>query len=116
MQSLFWSVFSRIWTEYCELSLYLVRIRENTDQKKFHRKRSGTFSYLHNFPYLAQYKAVLFDKKKKNEKHLMKMKISQSGLSFKYLVKYFSISVIYGYSSITGFWRDNPILLATLNI
>ena len=68
MQSLFWSVFSRIWTEYCELSLYLVRIMENTDQKKFHRKRSGTFSYLHNFPYLAQYKAVLFDKKKKKKK------------------------------------------------
>ena len=32
----FWSVFFRIWTEYADLlskSLYLVQIRENTDQK-----------------------------------------------------------------------------------
>ena len=39
----FWSVFSRIWTEYGDLlrkSPYSVRIRENTDQKKL---RSWTF-------------------------------------------------------------------------
>ena len=30
----FWSVFSRIWSEYGErISLYSVRMRENTDQK-----------------------------------------------------------------------------------
>ena len=34
----FWSVFSRIWTEYRKIwgiSLYSVQMRENTDQKKF---------------------------------------------------------------------------------
>ena len=37
IRSFFWSVFSRIWTEYGEIrsiSLYSVRMRENTDQKK----------------------------------------------------------------------------------
>ena len=37
IRSFFWSVFSRIWTEYGEIlgiSPYLVRMRENTDQKK----------------------------------------------------------------------------------
>ena len=37
MWSFFWSVFSRIRTKYGEIrrkSLYSVRIRENTDQKK----------------------------------------------------------------------------------
>ena len=35
----FWSVFSRIWTEYCDLlskTQYSLQIRENTDQKKHH--------------------------------------------------------------------------------
>ena len=35
--SIFWSVLSRIWTEYGDLirkSQYLVRIQGNTDQKK----------------------------------------------------------------------------------
>ena len=37
IRSFFWSVFSHIWTEYGEIlriSLYSVRMRENTDQKK----------------------------------------------------------------------------------
>ena len=37
IQSFFWSVFSRIRTEYGEIlsiSLYSVRMRENTDQKR----------------------------------------------------------------------------------
>ena len=37
IQSFFWSVFSRIWTEYGEIlriSLYSVRMPKNTDQKK----------------------------------------------------------------------------------
>ena len=37
IRSFFWSVFSRIWTEYEDLrsnSQYSVRIRDNTDQKK----------------------------------------------------------------------------------
>ena len=36
IRSFFWSAFSRIWTEYGELrsiSLYSVRMRENTDRK-----------------------------------------------------------------------------------
>ena len=39
IQSFFWSVFSCIWTEYGEIlfiSLYSVRMRENTDQKKLY--------------------------------------------------------------------------------
>ena len=37
IRSFFWSIFSRIWTEYGEIlpiSPYSVRMRENTDQKK----------------------------------------------------------------------------------
>ena len=37
IRSIFWSVLSRIWTEYGDLirkSQYLVRIQGNTDQKK----------------------------------------------------------------------------------
>ena len=37
LRSFFWSVFSRIWTQYGEIlriSLYSVRMRENMDQKK----------------------------------------------------------------------------------
>ena len=37
IQSFFWSLFSRIWTEYGEIrsiSPYSVQMRENTDQKK----------------------------------------------------------------------------------
>ena len=37
LRSFFWSVFSRIWTEYGEIlriSLYSVRMREHMDQKK----------------------------------------------------------------------------------
>ena len=37
IRSFFWSVFSRIWTEYREIrsiSSYSVRMRENTEQKK----------------------------------------------------------------------------------
>ena len=39
IRSFFWSVFSRIWTEYRDLlsiSPYSVPLRENTDQKKLH--------------------------------------------------------------------------------
>ena len=79
-----WSVFSHIRNEYGDLSCN--HGSENTDQKKFRRKRSVTFPCSHNFPYLAQNKVGLFDKEK-DEKHLMKMKISWSGLiSFKCLV------------------------------
>ena len=47
----FWSVFSRIWTEYGEIlriSLHSVRIRENTDQKNSehgHFPRSARFVF-----------------------------------------------------------------------
>ena len=34
IRSFFWSVFPRIRTEYGEILRYLVRMRENTDQKK----------------------------------------------------------------------------------
>ena len=37
IQCFFWSLFSRIWTEYRDLRskyLYSVQVRENTDQKK----------------------------------------------------------------------------------
>ena len=37
IRSFFWSVFSRIWTEYGDLRskyLYSVQVRENMDQKK----------------------------------------------------------------------------------
>ena len=50
--SFFWSVFSRIRTEYGEIrsiSPYLVRIRENTDQKKLRTwilENEGTTSQL----------------------------------------------------------------------
>ena len=40
IQSFFWSVFSRIWTEYGDLILkssYSAQMRENMDQKNFIR-------------------------------------------------------------------------------
>ena len=50
----FWSVFSRIWTEYGDLRskyLYSVQIRENTDQKNFvfgHFSRSDDWIFCEN--------------------------------------------------------------------
>ena len=72
IRSLFWSVFSRIWTEYGvvqSISLYSVRMRENTDQKKllfwtFSRKKLKSkyninYRYDINFKVFCSYCSLL---------------------------------------------------------
>ena len=49
---LFWSVFSRIWTEYGEIRSpnHSVRMRENTDQNKSeHRPFHAAYHYMKSF-------------------------------------------------------------------
>ena len=108
MRSSFWSIFSRIRTEYGEIlriSPYSVRIRENTDQsnsKYGYFLRSDSFSHICNciiFPTLfSSTFAIKFDEPITGRKSI------QTYRSYTYIVSWFMTPSMMGTEQILFLW------------